>query len=347
MKDIINQVKSPFTDKMVEKLIKQYISWDGDMVGFCKKINEIDGLEMVTNPYLKELNDTFCSQKQKNWNIILSDKNYLRNNECKEQLYKIYLNLKGEEKANTIKQYIQKCEEKNKGYKLKFAEKDGRNDEIIILTDEKNLTTDINIIKKIIQQKQKGELPILVGIYNNEIGITEEHTDTPYYDYTELRLDMIPKSIAKYILDNSLDIIKYCNTKQIKLISEMSELFKKYTENIVLGQIGYGIHIVVVKELLKPLRQYMVDNSEKVLPEMVSNFRMVCQAHGISKQGVFSILTEQKIQEGGQAEEKTLEKLQNELENLTQKERKIVQKRNEAKIIRDIYQAELDKEETS
>lgn len=342
MKDIINQVKSPFTDKMVEKLIKQYISWDGDMVGFCKKINEIDGLEMVTNPYLKGLNDTYCIQKQKNWNIILSDKNYLRNNECKEQLYKIYLNLKGEDKANIIKEYIQKCEEKNKDYKLKFAEKDGRNDEIIFMTDEKNLTTDIDIIKKITQQKQKGKLPMLVGIYNNEIGITEEYTDAPYYNYTESRLDMIPKSIAKYILDNSLDIIKYCNTKQIKLISEMSELFKKYTENIVLGQIGYGIHIVIVKELIKPLRKYMDENSSKALPDMVSNFKMSCQVNGISEQGVFSTLTEQKIQEEP-LEEKSLEELQNELEKLVQKERKIAEKKNETKMIKEIYQNELYK----
>ena len=123
---------------------------------------------------------------------------------------------------------------------------------------------------------------------------------------------------------------------------------KAFEENISLGHIGFGVHITVVKELLEPLRQYMLENSERAMPEMISNYRKVCKAHGISEQGVFSLRTEQKIKEipkDIEPQEQELAELQQELEKLIKLEKRTSQKKEEARIIRNAYQAELDRDE--
>lgn len=352
MKDIISQVKSPFSDEMVKRLIKKYISWNEDFLGFCRRINNVDFFENIKNPFIEDVNKQLKKKlKTSNlWNNVSSDKNYLKKRENERiELYRIYLNLKGKNKAEFIKEYVKQCEEKNKGYKFKYFEKDGRDDEIIILTDFDNFKTDITIIKQIIKEMELGKLPTLVGVYKNGIGIAEEYEE-PIYSYTEVRLDMIPKAITKYIFDNSLEFIEYCNTRQVKLIADISKILKDYKENIILGQIGYGMHIVVVKELLEPLRQYMLDNSKTALPEMILNFRRACRLHGISEQGVFSIETEQKILEmssGEKMEEMSLIKLQCELEKLAKQEKRTAQKRDETKMLRNVYKTELDNIESN
>lgn len=349
MKDIISQVKSPFSDEMVKKLIKKYISWNEDFLGFCRRINNVDFFENVRNPFIEDINDELNNKIKKSnlWNNVLSDKNYLKKEDGKKtELYRIYLNLKGNDKAKFIDEYVKKCETQNKGYKFKYFTKDGRDDEIIILTDLNNLKTEITIIEQIIKKMELGKLPPLVGVYKKDIGIAEEYKE-PIYSYTEVRLDMIPKAITKYIFDNSLEFIEYCNTRQVKLISDISKILKNYKENILLGQIGYGMHIVVVKELIEPLRQYMLDNSKKALPEMILNFRIACKLHGISEQGVFSLETEQKVLENFFCEEISLVELQNELEKLTKQEKRTSQKKDETKMLRNVYKTELENIETN
>lgn len=178
----------------------------------------------------------------------------------------------------------------------------------------------------------------------------------------ELKLDMIPKTIAKYILDNVVEFIEYCNNRQVRIIEDIRQLFEKevefatmkseklpedseerkkyenekntYKENINLGQIGYGIHIVAVRELKMPLRTYMEDNWSKALPEMISNYRKVCQAHGISEEN------EEKTEEN---KEKTLVELQQELDRLKKQDMRTTQQRDEAKMLKNAYLLELNK----
>ena len=197
-------------------------------------------------------------------------------------------------------------------------------------------------------------------IYDSELGDEK----------AELSLDMIPKAITKYICDNVIEFIEYCNNRQVRLIEDIRKSFAKevefaimkidrlpedsserkryeneknlYEQNINLGQTGYGIHIVVVRELIIPLKQYMEENSEKALPEMVSNYRVACNAHGIPSQGEHSIATEQ---EGVITQEKTLTELEQELQKLKKKDQRTTQQRDEARLLRNAYQMELDKEE--
>jgi len=216
--------------------------------------------------------------------------------------------------------------------------------------NNENLQTDIEIVQEII----------------------EESFEYQIYSYTELRVDMIPKAITKYILDNAIEFIEYCNKKQVKMIESIRKDFlkriklanyeinelpeeneerkriesekKAYEDNINLGHIGFGEHITVVRELLEPLRQYLLDNSERAIPEMIANYRAVCKAHGISEQGVFSLRTEQKIN-GTQNIEKTLLDLEQELQRLKKQEQRTKQQRDENKLLRNAYKAELEQRE--
>ena len=64
-----------------------------------------------------------------------------------------------------------------------------------------------------------------MGSYKNRIGIAEEYVEAPIYSYIESRLDMIPKAIAKYIFDNSVKFIEYCNARQVKVIADTAKIF--------------------------------------------------------------------------------------------------------------------------
>lgn len=201
-----------------------------------------------------------------------------------------------------------------------------------------------------------------IKIYGAELGEGNEGT--------ELSIDMIPKAITKYILDNVVEFIEYCNNRQVRIIEDIRKSFAKevefammkmdklpedsderkkyenekysYEQNINLGQIGYGVHVVVVRELMVPLKQYMADYSSKALPEMTANYRLAGHAHGMPSQGVLSISTEQ---EGVITQEKTLAELQQELERLKKQEKRTTQQRDETRLLKNAYQAELNKEE--
>lgn len=206
-------------------------------------------------------------------------------------------------------------------------------------------------IRKLIQQYIEWDGDFL-GFHKKIYGYEPNNED----EATEVILDMIPKAITKYIFDNVIEFIEYCNDRQVRLINSVRKEFSKeveftimklerlhedsderkkyenekqlYKQNINIGQIGYGIHIVIVRELINPLRQYMLENSTRALPEMISNYRKVDQAHGI---------VQQKIEE---LQEKTLTELQQELEKLKRQEKRTTQQRDEAKLLRNAYQAE-------
>jgi len=183
---------------------------------------------------------------------------------------------------------------------------------------------------------------------------------------SEIYLDMIPKAITKYIFDNVVEFIEYCDNRQVRLINDIRKIFAKevefammkidrltedsderkryevekhaYERYINLGQIGYGIHIVVVKELIIPLTQFMEENFQRVMPEMLTNYKIVCQAHGISEQDIGD------VQENEEENEKTLEELEQELQKLQKQEKRTTRQRDESKLLRNAYKAELDKE---
>lgn len=181
----------------------------------------------------------------------------------------------------------------------------------------------------------------------------------------ELYLDMIPKAIAKFIFDNVIEFIEYCDNRQVRIINDIRDMFARqveyammkmekisesnverkkyenekysYEQNINLGQIGYGIHITVVRELIKPLKQFMKENSQAVLLEMVANYRIACQIHGILERKI------ENQQEDKEETEKTLEELEQELQKLQKQDKRTMQQRDSSRLLRNAYRAELNK----
>jgi len=196
-------------------------------------------------------------------------------------------------------------------------------------------------------------------IYDAELGVENEAA--------ELSLDIIPKCITKYILDNVIDFIEYCDNRQVRLINEIRKLFAKevdynimkidklsesnaerkkyerekysYEKNINMWQIGYGIHIVLVRELISPLKKFMEENSQRAFSEIFENYRMVCKVHGILEQEI------EDVQEKEVETEKTLIELENELQKLQKQEKRTAQQRDASKLLKNAYQSELDKKE--
>lgn len=184
----------------------------------------------------------------------------------------------------------------------------------------------------------------------------------------ELILDMIPKAITKHILDNVVDFIEYCNDREVKIINDIRKVFAKevefasmkieklsedsderteyekykasYEQNINLGQVGYGIHVVLVKELINTLREYMNENLQKALTEIIVNFKVACQMHGIVEQKV------EETKESMGKQEETLAELQQKLEKLRKQEKRTTQKREETRLLRNAYQSELKRRQT-
>jgi hypothetical protein len=180
----------------------------------------------------------------------------------------------------------------------------------------------------------------------------------------ELKVDMIPKAITKYILDNVIEFIEYCDNRQVRIINEIRKNFSReaeyatmklekiseennervryekekyaYEQNINMGQIGYGIHIVMIRELIKPLKQFMEENSQRALPEIIENYKMICQIHGI---------LEKKMEEEDDESEKTLEQLEQELQKLQKQDKRISQQKHASKLLKNAYEMELNKKD--
>lgn len=219
---------------------------------------------------------------------------------------------------------------------------------------------EIDEVKKLLQEYMScdGDFSEFYNkICENEVCVGKESI--------ELYLDMIPKAIAKYIFDNVIEFIEYCDNRQVRIINDIRDMFARqveyaimkmekksetnverkkyenekysYEQNINLGQIGYGIHIVVVRELIKPLKQYMKENSQEVLLEIVANYKIVCQVHGILGGTI------ENEQEDKDETEKTLEELEQELQKLQKQDKRTMQQRDSSRLLRNAYQAELNK----
>lgn len=113
MAHILNQVKSPFTDEEIEKLIKIYIECNCSMDEFYKRINL--NVEKEENPYLSDLYSRLFSLSNRgerfvtgnsSWDIIASSEDMLSVPHMPEDrvpIYRIYINAKGQDKAKISK----------------------------------------------------------------------------------------------------------------------------------------------------------------------------------------------------------------------------------------------------
>ncbi len=236
---IIKEVKSPFTNELIEKLIKEYLKCNCDDELFYNEINKLGDLENKTDDYVSKLINKIHSQgidwetrwseekengskllyrDNRSWEVIYSEEDPIKDQRKKgELIYRIYLNLKGKEKVSFIENYIKKCQEDNVPFQFKFSKKEDRNDQIIILSRSENFEKNVLIVEELTKGLQLGELPMLVGNYKNGIGIAEESYNR-LHSPTEMKLILVRSSIKKYLCDHKDEIYKQLSDEEKKII---------------------------------------------------------------------------------------------------------------------------------
>ena len=357
---ILKQVKSPFLDEEIEKLIRTYTECNCDMNEFYRKVNLSE--EEKENPYLSELYNRLFSFSNRgerfvdgnsSWNIIASSEDTLKvpdRHEDRVPIYRIYINAKGQDKAKIIEDYIRHCEDAGQAYKLKYSVIDGRKDEILILSYGEDLLRNVKLVEKITEGMNLGEPAELLGRYKDKIGIGEEYIQAPIYSYTQTRLGIIPIAMQKYFLDHKpqfeqyLDeedkktgdfLLNHFNKKsqqalaKIEKLSNKAEKDKNKIESLMKNQFAYqnnidfnigNMYFSLCQSISKVMKAYMAEHAEIAIPEITENYRMACEIFEISRDGVFSKATENIIK---QQEKTPLQQREDELASLEADERTI------------------------
>ena len=354
---ILNQVKSPFTDEKIINLIKKFIECNCDMSEFYRSINI--NIEEKQNPYLTELYSRLFSifnrgerfvDVNKSWYIIGSSKETLsvpNEMENRVPIYRIYINAKGQDKVKIVEEYIRKCEYTGQTYKLKYSKTDGRNDEILVLSYGEELAKNIELIESITDEINLREPAQLTGKYKGKIGIGEEYIQAPIYSYTQTRLGIIPIIMQKYFLDHRAEFDRYLDEKDKGLGNYLLDYFKKKVsryqkridqlpenkehqkEELKKQQLACQNNInldfmdmynSVCQYIPEVMRTYMKDHSETAIPEILENYRSTCELFGISREGVFSQMTEEML---GQQKQTPLQQREAELSSLEAEEKQL------------------------
>lgn len=327
--EILSQVQNPFTNQEIQKLIEQYIQSNCDIDKFYHNVNHLGAL--VESPSLMKLrgdlvkDNTRCLNSNSSWTIVSSDKSFLEIPYALEErtpIYRIYINVKGEDKVQFIQSYVEGCESNSRRYKFKFSNSDGRNDEVIVLSSREELVQNMELVEKIIQGMNLGLPPELVGVYNQKIGIGEEYIQSPIYSFTQSRLGMVPLAIQKYLLDHYSEFSEYCSDSDREVLTAVQDIFSEevsyfseeldelseedderykveqdlaaYKNNVPSGDLMH-MYDAVCKYFPDSIQKYMAEHSDTAFPEIIENFRICCSIYGISENGLYSRSTENML----------------------------------------------------
>lgn len=255
---IFKGVKSPFTDDLIQELIKKYISCGCNDNLLYNEINHLENNKNSIDPYTSALiNNIYCQGINKNmlwnckkendsqliydnntsWVIIYSEEDPMKDNQFTADnkiplIYRFYLNLKGKEKSDFVLNYLNKCRERKLPYEFKFSKDDYRNDQIIVLSRLENFEENISIIEDLTKDIQLGKLPMLVGEYKNNIGIDEEYYNR-LYSPTKAKLSLVRSSVKKYLCDHKDDFYDILSdVEKEKLDEYISEFTYLYTNEL-------------------------------------------------------------------------------------------------------------------
>ena len=226
---ILEQVKSPFQDKLIHELIKKYISCGCDDNLFYSEINGLESNKMNIDSFTNTLINKIYSQgveksevwsmtdeeknhlpfiynKNSSWIIVYSEEEPMQDNQRNSNnqrplVYRIYLNLKGKEKADFVENYMKVCQDKEIPFEFKFSIDNSRCDQIVLLSRLENFEENISIVEELTRNIQLGNLPMLIGEYKNNIGIAEEYYNR-LYSPTTAKLALVRSSVKKYLCDH-------------------------------------------------------------------------------------------------------------------------------------------------
>lgn len=348
--EILKKIKSPFNNKFIGELIKKYISCGCDDILFYSEINNLQTNNVIDNTYtnklIKNIFDTgaykydiyakqdttvYLYEYNDTWITVSSEQDPMkeekRNTDKKMPLiYRVYLNLKGKDKSEFVLNYINKCKEHNLPYKFKFAKKDDRNDQIILLSGPENFEENLDIIEELTQNIKLGDLPMLVGEYKTGIGIAEEYYNRAYSP-TQVKLLLVRASVKKYLCDYKNDFAQLLsddeNAKIDKYITDFEYVYnnqieekeflgdyyedfnqkyyqKKKTiecakEHIENDRDAYRAGKGLL-ELGNAIKQIYSNHEEHFITKVTQNYQMIgTEVWGFSKDFIFSNETEERF----------------------------------------------------
>ena len=358
---ILEQVKSPFQDELIHELIKKYISCGCDDNLFYSEINGLKSDKMNTDSFTNTLINKIYSQgveKSEVWSMTDEEKNHLpfiynknnswiivyseeepmqdnqRNSNNQRTLrYRIYLNLKGKEKADFVENYMKVCQDKEVPFEFKFSIDNSRCDQIVILSRLENFEENISIVEELTRKIQLGNLPMLIGEYKNNIGIAEEYYNR-LYSPTTAKLALVRSSVKKYLCDHKDEFYEQLSEEEKEKIDEYVEYFsytydtekafkeelgkdyedlsKKYYQRKssidcarehIENDSGAYICGTGLLDLGNAIQQIYSNNPEQFVNEVTQNYRMIgTQVWGFSQDFVFSNETEEKFLQSKESE---------------------------------------------
>ena len=297
MIDFKDRVKSPFEDdNFIKDLIIKYLQ-AGDIYKFYDLINEI-GKETDINNFAYDI-----YIKLKNNENIECDSNaswaYVKIGNLLDEKYRIYINLKKKQKAEFIEKFVKMCEDNNIPCHFKFSKFDGRLDEIVILSNEEEMEKYLEYIETITNDMDLKKVPALAGRYDGKnIGVTCENIQNTYYSYTESRIRKIPETIRKFFIENFEQYKELMNDDEMEnvnfFIEEQKDDIEHYQQkndleslNIVKNNVSREGLSTSGDELIQLTKRCIVSD-EKLLDNLCSVYREVCNIYGYSKNIIFN-----------------------------------------------------------
>ena len=297
MTNFKERIKSPFEDDtFIKNLIINYLQ-AGDIYKFYDSINEIDkdaninNFAYVVSNKLKN-NVNFKCDSDANWT-------YIKSGDLLDEKYRIYLNLKKKQKAEFIEKFAKICEDNNTPCHFKFSKFDARLDEIVILSNEEEMEKYLELIESITNNMDLEKVPTLAGIYNGKnIGVTCENVQNPHYSYTESRIRKIPETIRKFFIENFEKYKELMNDDEIEIINffieEQKDDIEYYQQKYDLKSLNIVKNNLSIEGLsthgdeLIPLTKRCIVSNEKLLDNLCSVYREVCNIYGYSKNIIFN-----------------------------------------------------------
>ena len=226
MEGILREVKSPFTDELIEDLIEKFIACGCDDNMFYREINGLEESENTIDPFTRELirrihsqgidvgdswfkedNDTrFIYDSNNSWVQMYSENDAMKQNEKRKSqerplVYRIYLNLSGKDKLDFVENYLKRCQDKKMPFEFKFSKGSSRDDQIVILSRMENFEENVSIVEELTEGMKLGKLPMLIGEFKNGIGIAEEYYNR-LYSPTKVKLALVKSAVKKYLCDH-------------------------------------------------------------------------------------------------------------------------------------------------
>ena len=302
MEEILSKVKSPFTTEFIKELIIDYLN--SESINHFMQI-EKNSQTAVPNEYVKYLD--FSNIDTNSWgNWVLLNKDF-NTNDIKHRLY---INAKGENKAEIITQFLAECELSELPYLFKYSKVDSMgDDEIVFATDDDTLSKTLELLSKITDPMELGAPLRIAGKYNEKIGIADEDTQTRGgFSYTETRLRRIPSALKKYMLDNYDTFSKYCDEEERETLNAIKDYFNeelddyyKYESDsqaeieLLESHISTGLSECLTIDNLKSAFKAAIADNPEILDEMVKDFIEVCKHCEISSNIIYSSETEEKL----------------------------------------------------